>query len=311
MIPSLSNIDPERAQGILANIALGMMPDPGVGSAASRVSVDSRLRDKLIHELRVQLRLKRDDYSSKAMSKLYAALAEEMKRIALQDEDINAIKARLGHQGILSPSQYQIRFSVPFRKVTEKCGVTQYQVESVIRNPDSYQHLIPEYVGFNPNSAASLFMKTQKQSNTGERYTLLVFAQRKGYVQEVIDAFRVYPSDVDLQSASSPVEVLKAFVDKFGETFMVGDKESKFFMNERLPIIHEKDGKDSVELFKVRPKRLTVVIGSAQQDKKMMETVLSFSIDYGKYIESLKKHNVNVKAKDIEAIIESMKPVFR
>ena len=198
MIPILRDIDPQTAQGILANIALGMMPDPGIGSAADRVPVDSGLKDKLIQELRVRLRLKRDDHSLKAMAKLYGALAEEMKRIALQHEDVNKIRARLGHQGILSPSQYQVRFSQPFHKVTEKFGITQYQVESAIRNPDSYQHLLPEHFGFDPDYAISLFIKVQKETASTERHTLLVFAQRKGFVQEVVDAWRVYPSDVNL-----------------------------------------------------------------------------------------------------------------
>jgi hypothetical protein len=302
MIPILDNIDPQKAQGILANIALGMMPDPGIGSAANRSSVDSDLRDKLLQELRVHLRLKRDDYSLRAMAKLYGAMAEEMKRIALQHEDVNKIKARLGHQGILSPSQYQIKFDRTFRDVSENFGVTQYQVESAIRNPDSYQHLLPEHFGFDPDYAISLFIKVQKQTASTERYTLLVLASRKGFVQEVLDAWRVYPSDLNLRDVSLPVDVLRAFVENFGTTFKVGEKEGKFFMNERLPITHDKDGSDAFELFKARQSEdLTAYIGLGKQDKTMMEAVLFFSIDYQKYAESLKRHGVNTKLKDIKA----------
>lgn len=305
MITALRNIDPETAQGILANITLDMMPDPGIKSSLNRVPVDSELRDKLIEELRVRLRLKRNDRSLKAMSKLYSALAEEIQSIALQHEDINKIRARLGHQGILSPSQYQIKFTQQFRKVAEKLGVTQYQAELAIRNPDSYQHLQPEHFGFDPNYAISLFIKVQRETASAERYTLLVFTNRNGFVQKVIDAWRVYPSDVNLESLSLPVDVLRAFIDRFGTTFKIGDKEGKFFMNERLPITQNEEGKASFELFKAsEPSDYTAYIGVGKQNRHMMESVLTFSVDYVRYAEALREHGVNVKLKDIKQLFQ-------
>jgi len=305
MLDTLSNIDPRTAQGILANLALGMMPDPGIGPPATTAPIDSDLSKQLFRELRIKLHLKRDDNSPKALAKLYATLAAEMKRIALQGEDLNKVKARLGQQGILSPAQYQIKFDKAFR-LAEQCGVTQYQAESAIRNPDSYEHLIPEHFGFDPEHASSLFMKVERPTAHSERYIILVFANRKGYVQEVINAWRVYPSDVDLSDSSSPIDVLRAFVERFGTIFKLGDKTGKLFMHEKLAVKHEKDGKTSFELFKPTPStvgELTYFLGTGRTSKEMVETVLSFSIDYKEFIDSLKAHGVNVDIEKLRSTI--------
>src|SRR5437660_10929567 len=122
MLNTLSNIDSKTAQGILANLALGMIPDPGI--EPSRVApIDGDLRTRLLQEIRVKLHLKKNDNSPRATAKLYAALAEEMKRLAMQGAEINSVKARLGQQGILSPSEYQIKFTEPFKILAEYCGL--------------------------------------------------------------------------------------------------------------------------------------------------------------------------------------------
>lgn len=306
MLNTLSNLDPRTAQGILANLALGMMPDSGIGSSASITPIDPDLREQLVRELRIKLRLKRDDDSPKALAKLYAALADEMKGIALQGEDLNKIKARLGQQGILSPSQYKIKFAQPFRDTAEQCGVSQYQAESVIRNPDSYEHLIPEHFGFDPNQASSLFMKVEKQTSHSERYIVLVFANRTGYVQEVINAWRVYPSDVDLRDSSSPTDVLKAFVERFGTTFKLGEKTGKLFTHERLSVKHKTPGENSVELLKTTSSTagdLTYLFSAGRKNSEMIEAVLSFSIDYKEYTESLRTHGVKVNIENLKSRI--------
>lgn len=299
MIPALNNIDPATAQGILATIALQMMPDPGVGSAANRAPVDSTFRDKLIQELRVQLRLKRDDYSPKAMAKLYAALAEEINSIALRGEDLNEVKARLGHQGLLSPSQYKITFREPLIG-----DVSRNQVEATIQRPDSYEHLVPEHFGFDAKNAASLFVKVEKPTAHSERYIILVFTSRHGYIHDVNGAWRVYPSDVDLRKSSSPLDVLRAFTETFGTTFAIGEKTGKLFMNEKLPITRPESGKQTVQLFKAIPSTasdLTCFLTTGRAGKDMFESVLSFAIDYKKYTDSLRRHGVNVDLEKLKS----------
>ncbi len=76
-LPSLNGEDPAKVEGILANLTLGMLPNPGI---SEEPSLPRELRDRLIHEIRIRLRLKRDDNSPKAMSKIYDYLAKEIGR---------------------------------------------------------------------------------------------------------------------------------------------------------------------------------------------------------------------------------------
>jgi hypothetical protein len=309
MLNGLNDIDSRVAQGILANLALEMMPDPGVETErrTNAVSQYAGLREQLLNELRIRLRLKKNDASPRAMGKLYAALAEEMKRLSLQGEDLNKVKARLGQQGSLSPSEYQVKFSQAFRETAEPCGISESTAESVVRKPDSYEHFKPEHFGFDPNSAMSLFLKVQKETSYSERYIILVFASRKGYVQEVESAWRVYPSDVDLSQARSPKDVLSAFVDVFGAAFTLGEKTGKLFINESLPVKHGEAGKTYFEVFK--PVDASVELGfffgtgKFNKQSQLAEAVISFAIDYTKYAESLNRHGVKVNIAKLKARI--------
>ena len=123
---------------------------------------------------------------------------------------------------------------------------------------------------------------------------------------------------MDLSQSRSPKDVLSAFVDVFGATFALGDKTGKLFMNERLFIKQGEAGKTYVELFKPNddPTDLGYFFGTGRfnMQLQLVESVLSFGIDYGKYAESLNRHGVNVNIAKLKArlakraILSSSKP---
>jgi hypothetical protein len=305
MLSILNNIDPKLAQGILASLALGMIPDPGIEQPSFVPSVDFD-REQLLRDLRARLHLKRDDNSPRAMSKLYGALAEEMKRLSLQGKDLDTVKVRLGQQGSLSPAEYQVIFSPEFRETAEACGISESTAESVVRRPDSYEHFVPEHAGFDPDNSISLFLRVQKETRHSERYIILVFTRRKGYVQDVRSAWRVYPSDVDLSQSISPRDVLTAFVDVFGANITIGEKTGKLLLNERLPIKRSEGGPYFEILQSVDPTvELGYFFGSGKFDKEsgVVESVIAFSIDYGKYAEALNRHGLRLNVEKMKARI--------
>lgn len=295
MLNTLKTLDTRTAQGILANLTLEMMPDPGVPSKVGR-HVDAETRDRLLHELRIRLRLKRDDNSPKARALLYKALAEEISGLALAGSKIKEVKARVGQQGLLSPRLYRIDFSFPnFRIAAEKCGVTRAQAEDAIRHPDSFEHFKPELLGFDPERATSLFLKAQKDG--GEFYQLLVLTKRHDDTLTVINAWRVYPSDVDLSRAETPLDVLRAFVESFGIEFKIGGVEKKLFMYERVAV---KDKGEHIEVhFDPKIADGDQVVGQAffEQKQGVLEVAVAFEIDYIVYAESLRRHGVRVAMK--------------
>src|SRR5687767_2601252 len=97
-LPSLNKLNPAEVEGVLANLTLGMLPSPGI---SEEPTLATDLRDRLVHELRIALGLKRDDNSRQAMAKIYGYLAKEISRSALASVDINEVKSRLGQRGDL------------------------------------------------------------------------------------------------------------------------------------------------------------------------------------------------------------------
>lgn len=293
MLNTLKTIDPQTAQGILANLTLGMMPNPGVPSSYPNISIDSALREQVVHELRIRLRLKKNDNSPKAQALIYAALADEITRLALSGKNINEVRARVGQQGLLSPNQYKLEFERNFRIAAENYGITRQQAENAIKHPDTFEHFKPELHGFKPSEAISLFLKMEKPTlREDSPYHLLVLTKRHGDVLSVFNAWRIYPSDVDLSNASTPIDVLREFVNVFGKTLLIEKTEKKFFLYEKMDGI-SKDDKITFD-FDPHIKKGENVVGQAfiEASKGGVEIAVGFQIDYDKYSDSLRRHGV-------------------
>jgi len=114
-------------------------------------------------------------------------------------------------------------------------------------------------------------------------------------VQLVTTAWRVYYSDNDLTNVADPLDVLRAFVDRYGLTFTVGadPQERKFILYETIPLpkdaqtdllkLHNKAGQkfEASNLFRVRD--------------GVAEVAIVYAIDIDRYAEDLRKHGVNVE----------------
>src|SRR6266545_1785548 len=163
-LPSLRQQSPQEIEGILANLTLGMLPNPGVGESRYQSDIAPELRQRLINEIRISLRLKRDDKSPQAMAKIYEYLAREIERAALVGADISQVKTRLGERGDLAPSLYKIEFADTFRELSERRGIEKRDVEQALRAPDFVQHLRPELLGIASGKLTSLYLKEFKNS---------------------------------------------------------------------------------------------------------------------------------------------------
>ena len=181
--------------------------------------------------------MKRDDKSSQAMAKIYSYLAREIERAALEGVDISEVKRRLGERGTLAPSLFKIEFTPQFVGTSQRQGVDRADVERTLEAPDRVDHIVPTGLGMQPDKATSLYVKLfPNRSTLLNTFSLLVACQRVGYVQRVGQAWRVYHSDVDLSRTMTAVDVLRAFVDKYGIEITIGEKKGKFFWYEHVPI---------------------------------------------------------------------------
>ncbi len=292
-LPSLNGREPAEVEGILANLTLGMLPSP---TLTEEPSPPNELRERLINEIRIRLRLKREDYSPKAMSKIYEYLAKEIGRVALAQVDVKEIKSRLGQRGDLAAPLYKVDFTPQFVDAYERHGVDRANVELALRAPDSVEHIHPAGLGIDDDKATSLYVRLFRNSfrplNT---FTLLVACQRVGYVQRVGHAWMIFHSDVDLSTTKTPSDVLRAFVDKYGLDITVGEKTGRFFWYERVAV--HQDKKTDLIRFN-RPSKDVDMEVNFQQGlifKDAVEVVYAFSINNTAYEADLLKHGIKTK----------------
>jgi hypothetical protein len=290
-LPSLNRENPADVEGILANLTLGMLPNPGISHESG---IPSDLRDRLIHEIRIRLGLKRDDNSPKAMSRIYELLAQEIGRAALADVDIKEVKTRLGDRGELAPPLYKIQFMDSF-KDSERRGVAEREVEATLQSPDSVEHLHPELLGIASKRATSLYLKRfNNNRNPLNSYSLLGFCTRVGYVQQVGEAWRIFHSDVDLSKAKTPLDVLKSLVSKYGFEIQVGESRGAFFWHERVPILPNTRS-EFLKIPKLPNTDFSVTWSPGPVVDNTLEITYAFGINNTAYEVDLAKHGIRTK----------------
>lgn len=291
-LPSLNHVNPADVEGILANLTLGMLPNPGI---SDEPSLPTELRDRLVHEIRIRLRLKRDDTSPKAMAKIYDLLAKEIERVALAKVDIKEIRSRLGQRGDLAPSLYTIIFMDSFSGSKER-GVRQGDVERTLRTPDSVEHLNPELLGMTRSRATSLYLKEFRNDKTPRNsYSLLVFCTRIGYKQQVGDAWQIFHSDVNITQAKTPLDVLRILVRKYGFEFKLGEKTGSFFWHERVQIKDPSKPNTFLEIPKRPSVDMAVTWSPGRIEKNVLEVTYAFGINNTAYEADLREHGIIVK----------------
>jgi hypothetical protein len=231
------------------------------------------------------------------MAKIYQYLAHEIERAALMGVDISEVKTRLGESGDLAPSLYKFEFTDTFRDVSERRGIEKRDVEQALRAPDFVQHLRPELLGIASGKLTSLYLKefrnSQHPSNT---YSLLVFCHRSGYIQKVGEAWRIFPADVDTSTAKSPLDVLKAFVNKYGLEFQLGDRKGLFFWHEHIARPQGSSQANLVTFSRLDPTiNMSTTFEVGKLDSTGIEILYAFSINHSAYDADLVKHGIKIR----------------
>jgi hypothetical protein len=290
LLEDLQGRDPAAASQLLAAVALSTMPG-ATDEAHSAVLGADGLR--LLRELRHRLRLPDGDNSSEARRLIHEALASSLHETVMRGKDPKQIFARLGQAGRLLPSQYKPVFMANFRTFTD-LGIKRPHVEGAIARPDEFQHLSAS-PNFTDQLDFSVFLKLHRPAN-GLPYWLCVFSQRAGAMQLVQNAWRVYPSDVDISDAHTPLEVLRAFAHTYGCEMTIGKQHSCFISYERIPmapsdiyVVTRRGTNDDEALF-------TTLSAKRSEDRTHLDVTVAYEIDLIKYAQALRRHKVDAKA---------------
>jgi len=294
-LKSIQKLDDTTITGVLSAIALDMLPNPGV-SAINTQPVDQYLKAQVFEELKQKVGVELYDDSESAKQKLIKAITAELVRIALSKADIKSVKMRLGKNGDLRPDLYNIKFAKTFDDYNAKLGIRRSHVEAAFRSPDSVEHLFAERSDVDGKNQISLFLKNHETVGKPP-FILLILTHRDGDTLTVMDAWRVFPSEIDYLASDGPLIVLKKFVEQYGLEVKVGNKTSKFFLYETIELA---PGQSHVDA-------MTVIGNGVPHLDNFMATILNntavvafaFSLDFQKYVDHLLKYGVVTKSENL------------
>jgi hypothetical protein len=231
MLDTLRNLNDHEALILLSSTVHHLLPDPGVGSRVTDVlNAPAKSREQLLHELRYKLKLGEDDESARAKTEIFNKLSSEISKYALKDTDIRQVKARLGARGDLPPASYEIDIDPVYRALLADRGIRPNHIEEALRAPDATQHLKSQL-----DFLVSLFVK--RVGSGRDSFTLFTVALRDGYTLRVRDALRVYHADVNVERATEPLAVLRAFLNRYGLPVQIGPRSGLLLLNEIFPFV--------------------------------------------------------------------------
>jgi hypothetical protein len=282
MLDTLKNVDPATAAGLLSSLTLSVVPDE---RDHTHLAWDPLAR-AVLQEARRRLHLEEDDWSTSARVRVANLLGDELRHTLLTRERATAARQRLGASGALWTRAYRIEFTTD-----SKAGrVRPVNIEDAVRNPDAFQHLPPGPDTSSSNKFLSLFVK-RASAREGEPSFTLVQAHRDQDVQRVEAAWRIYPSEVDIKEAREPLDILKAFVARYGLDLKIGGGEvRKFTLYERVPIAPGWN-RGLIQVLG-RPQSVWNAFWARAQDT-YLEVALAYAIALDDYYATLEKHGVS------------------
>jgi hypothetical protein len=291
MLQALEKLDRSRAASVLSLAAREFLPRPGDDRTPNLA--DQNAAAELIKELSAKARRPQTEVNTVAIQE---ALSREISSYLLSGVDSAEVRARVGDKGALSPSLYKVSFSPEFENGAAFWGLSKNYVLNAIKNCDQVQHLVSRIEAAKAPAHASLF--TQIPPVKHDLYTILVKCQRVGDMLVVDEAYRVYHDEVDLRGATLPLDILKRFIEKFGEEVeikILNSDETNARPSERGRFFHEvvynvPRGGFIISIF---PSGEVLRIESAEDAP--FEVALCFAVGHQKYIHQLMRHGIKAE----------------
>jgi hypothetical protein len=293
MLHALEKIDRSRAATVLSLAARKFLPRPSDDRSLNQA--DESAAADLIKEISAKAvsGTPRSEVDTVAVQEV---LSREISSYLFSGVDPAEVRSRVGDKGALSPSLYRVSFSPKFEDGMRVWGVSKTHVLNAIAHCDEVQHFGSRLDAPEGPRHSSLF--SQIPPVKGDCYTILVGAQRTGDILIVDDAYRVYHNEVELIGATSPLDILKRFLEKFGEQMEVvifnADGTMAHSSEQRLfhdVVYHLKQGQVLWHRWPSGTK--TRVDGNG--DDTPFEMSLCYSVSGRKYVDQLRRHGVKAE----------------
>ncbi len=300
MLETLSGLNRRETQGILSSVALSLLPNP---SSEPRQSVDEELYHRILTESREKLNVAPDDESAETRSRVADFLGNQISESILRGVDVDRIKARLGEAGYLRPDEYEANITSRFQDFVAIFRLNEAEVLNAIRHPDEVEHL--PSVQQPDKSTVGLSICTKLFGAGRDTYMLIMILFRMGHVIEPHFAYRAFISDIDLRTAQSPLEMLKAFVERYGARFRLGNlPAAKFYQQEILPLVPGSPvdaytlAANYVELMETAPDFFTNMMIRRINSLGLISFSIAFMVNLQKYRADLETHGISMASMD-------------
>lgn len=314
-LTALRDKDPKEVVRLLSVVSSSLLPNPRIEEVIHQTGRDPEFVRAILSEIRKYLRVPEDDQSIKTQSQIHAFLSQEISRAVLTGQAVSNVKARLGNRGELHPSQYEVSFQGADPEEYEATGLRQSNIIEAVTHPDNVVNIKAKYLLEDRDPRTTISIKFVATKRADDNFIVLVVTTREGYIQTVRLAVRVYHSDVKLNDLNDPVEITRSFVNNFGLTFKLGDSVSRFMFHE--PIRLERSfnkynplDKNIKALDKPKENIFGGVVTGGETGIKgpggeyTGEVVLGFIFDMSTYLESIRKHHVNVRPDAIQFLLK-------
>jgi len=299
MIKALEGLDPIEAVGLLSRAALylGYVND----QTTTALHEEEVIREMVIDEVRSRLGLAADDYTPDALEQMAEVLDAESDKL-IAPPDTNSALIRLAERGDLPSDLYEINIiSNVVDLLGKRFPLEKEIIETTIRAPTIEQHYGPARRPQEP-AMISLFLKTFRTRWPLKDFTMLVAGGREGFRLHVHQAWRIYPTRVNVAGLSTPVDWLRRFAGVYGANIEIEGKKDNFFLftNGRVP--------DRMK-WELPPHRQFIISRFFQRDAitGREQSALIIAVDIGKYLNTLDE--LGVRREDVlEGFVPAPKP---
>jgi hypothetical protein len=224
--------DRVTAAGILARAALAVENEANP-AAQPTLPDEASIRAKVIEEISKRYGIASVD-NQESREKLCDAL-DQISDELLGPVDTDIALERLAKKGDLPSDLYEVEIIPNIEQFYGKKFAREKQlIEETVHLPDLEQHYGPPKNPHDPY-LISIFAKTFHDEYPARSFIMLIAGERKNLTMIVYQAWRLYPEDLDLTGASSPLDMLKRFALVFGTDLTVGNQHGSFILIGDVP----------------------------------------------------------------------------
>jgi hypothetical protein len=232
MSTAIGKFDRVTAAGILARAALAV-ENKDNPAAQPTVPNEAVIRSKVIEDISRRYGISPSD-TKESREQLCDALDKESDEL-LDPINAEAALERLAESGDLPSDLYKVAIVPNVEQIYgSKFPKEKQLIEETVHAPDLEQHYGPPKTPEDPH-LISLFTKTFHDKYPLRSFIMLVAGERKELTLTVYQAWRLYPSDINLTDVSSPLEMLKRFAGVFGTDVSTGNQHGSVILIGDVP----------------------------------------------------------------------------